>query len=75
MNKSDYLFTSESVAEGHPDKLCDRISDTILDAFLGANPAARAAVETLATTNRIIIAGEVRGADELTHKRIEELSR
>jgi S-adenosylmethionine synthetase len=75
MNKSDYLFTSESVAEGHPDKLCDRISDTILDAFLFANPAARAAVETLATTNRIIIAGEVRGADELTHKRIEELAR
>jgi S-adenosylmethionine synthetase len=75
MNKSDYLFTSESVAEGHPDKLCDRISDTILDAFLGANPAARAAVETLATTNRIIIAGEVRGADELTHKRIEQLAR
>jgi S-adenosylmethionine synthetase len=75
MTTSDYLFTSESVAEGHPDKLCDRISDTILDAFLGANPAARAAVETLATTNRIIIAGEVRGADELTHERIEQLAR
>jgi S-adenosylmethionine synthetase len=75
MNTSDYLFTSESVAEGHPDKICDRISDTILDAFLGANPAARVAVETLATTNRIIIAGEVRGADGITHEDIEQLAR
>jgi S-adenosylmethionine synthetase len=75
MNTSDYLFTSESVAEGHPDKICDRISDTILDAFLGANPAARVAVETLATTNRIIIAGEVRGADGITHADIEQLAR
>jgi S-adenosylmethionine synthetase len=75
MNTSDYLFTSESVAEGHPDKICDRISDTVLDAFLSANPAARVAVETLATTNRIIIAGEVRGADEITHERIEQLAR
>jgi S-adenosylmethionine synthetase len=75
MNRSDYLFTSESVAEGHPDKICDRISDTILDAFLTANPAARVAVETLATTNRIVIAGEVRGAEEITHARIEQLAR
>ena len=75
MNTSDFLFTSESVAEGHPDKICDRISDTILDAFLTANPAARVAVETLATTNRLIIAGEVRGADEITHERIEQLAR
>jgi S-adenosylmethionine synthetase len=75
MNTSDYLFTSESVAEGHPDKICDRISDTILDAFLSANPAARVAVETLATTNRIIIAGEVRGADGITHEDIEQLAR
>ena len=75
MNTSDYLFTSESVAEGHPDKICDRISDTILDAFLGANPAARVAVETLATTNRIIIAGEVRGVDGITHADIEQLAR
>ena len=75
MNTSDYLFTSESVAEGHPDKICDRISDTILDAFLGVNPAARVAVETLATTNRIIIAGEVRGADGITHEDIEQLAR
>jgi S-adenosylmethionine synthetase len=75
MNTSDYLFTSESVAEGHPDKICDRISDTILDAFLSANAAARVAVETLATTNRIIIAGEVRGADGITHEDIEQLAR
>jgi S-adenosylmethionine synthetase len=75
MSTSDYLFTSESVAEGHPDKICDRISDTILDAFLSANPAARVAVETLATTNRIIIAGEVRGAEGITHEDIEQLAR
>jgi S-adenosylmethionine synthetase len=75
MSTSDYLFTSESVAEGHPDKICDRISDTILDAFLTANPAARVAVETLATTNRIIIAGEVRGADGISHEDIEQLAR
>ena len=75
MKTSDYLFTSESVAEGHPDKICDRISDSILDAFLGANPGARVAAETLTTTNRIVIAGEVRGADEITHERIEQLAR
>jgi len=58
--KSNYLFTSESVAEGHPDKVCDRISDTVVDAFLAADPYARVACETLCTTNRIVIAGEVR---------------
>ncbi len=60
MAKSDYLFTSESVAEGHPDKVCDRISDTVVDAFLALDPYARVACETLCTTNRIVIAGEVR---------------
>ena len=60
MAQSDYLFTSESVSEGHPDKVCDRISDTVVDAFLGVDPYARVACETLATTNRIVIAGEVR---------------
>ncbi|MBM3567070.1 MAG: methionine adenosyltransferase [Alphaproteobacteria bacterium] len=60
MSKSDYLFTSESVAEGHPDKVCDRISDTVVDAFLALDPYARVACETLCTTNRIVIAGEVR---------------
>jgi S-adenosylmethionine synthetase len=59
--RASYLFTSESVSEGHPDKVCDRISDTIVDAYLAAQPEARVACETLATTNRVIIAGEVRG--------------
>ena len=55
-----YIFTSESVSEGHPDKLCDRVSDTVLDLFLQHEPEARVACETLATTNRVILAGEVR---------------
>ncbi|MFX6751372.1 S-adenosylmethionine synthetase N-terminal domain-containing protein, partial [Acinetobacter baumannii] len=55
------MFTSESVSEGHPDKVCDRISDAVVDAFLGADPYARVACETLVTTQRIVIAGEVRG--------------
>ena len=57
----DYVFTSESVAEGHPDKVCDRISDAILDAYMAADPYSRVAVETLCTTNLIVLAGEVRG--------------
>ncbi len=61
MAKSDYLFTSESVSEGHPDKVCDRISDAIVDAFLTADPLARVAAETLTTTNLVVIAGETRG--------------
>jgi S-adenosylmethionine synthetase len=56
----DFIFTSESVAEGHPDKVCDRISDGVVDAFLAADPIARVACETLVTTNRIIVAGECR---------------
>ena len=63
MARSSYLFTSESVSEGHPDKVADRISDTVVDAFLGADPVARVACETLVTTNRIVLAGEVRGPD------------
>jgi len=59
--KSNYLFTSESVSEGHPDKVCDRVSDAVVDAFLAADPYARVACETLCTTNRIVLAGEVRG--------------
>ncbi len=59
--RASYLFTSESVSEGHPDKVADRISDTVVDAFLAADPYARVACETLVTTNRIILAGEVRG--------------
>ena len=61
MSLSNYLFTSESVSEGHPDKVCDRISDAVVDAFLTADPEARVACETLTTTNRIVLAGEVRG--------------
>ena len=59
--RQSYIFTSESVSEGHPDKVADRISDEVVDAFLAADPAARVACETLVTTNRIILAGEVRG--------------
>ena len=62
-DKGEYLFTSESVSEGHPDKVADRISDTVLDAFLAADPYARVACETLVTTNRIVLAGEMRGPD------------
>ncbi|HYY85210.1 MAG TPA: methionine adenosyltransferase [Beijerinckiaceae bacterium] len=74
MPRSDYLFTSESVAEGHPDKVCDRISDAVVDAYLGAMPEARVACETLATTNRIVIAGEVRGPAAI-RDRVEDLAR
>ena len=63
MHRQNYLFTSESVSEGHPDKVADRISDTVVDAFLGADPYARVACETMVTTNRIILAGEVRGPE------------
>ena len=61
MARSSYIFTSESVSEGHPDKVADRVSDTVVDAFLAADPYARVACETMVTTQRIIIAGEVRG--------------
>ncbi|WGI21547.1 methionine adenosyltransferase [Amylibacter sp. IMCC11727] len=59
MSRQNYLFTSESVSEGHPDKICDRISDAILDAFLTEEEMARVACETFATTNRVVIGGEV----------------
>ena len=61
MARSSYIFTSESVSEGHPDKVADRVSDTVVDAFLSADPFSRVACETMVTTQRIIIAGEVRG--------------
>lgn len=64
MARNDYIFTSESVSEGHPDKVCDRISDSILDAFLAAEPEARVACETFATTNRVVIGGEVGLSDQ-----------
>ncbi|MDZ7905379.1 MAG: S-adenosylmethionine synthetase N-terminal domain-containing protein [Cypionkella sp.] len=59
MSRQDYIFTSESVSEGHPDKVCDRVSDAVLDAFLTAEPNARVACETFATTNRVVVGGEV----------------
>ena len=65
-DKGEFLFTSESVSEGHPDKVADRISDTVLDTFLAADPYARVACETLVTTNRIVLAGETRGPDTIT---------
>ncbi len=65
MARPSYIFTSESVSEGHPDKVADRISDTIVDAFLEADPYARVAAETLVTTQRIVVAGEVRGPGEV----------
>ena len=72
---SDYVFTSESVSEGHPDKVSDRVSDAIVDAFLGADPLSRVAVETLTTTNKIVLAGEVRGPDSITKDLMEQLAR
>jgi S-adenosylmethionine synthetase len=75
VRRSNYVFTSESVSEGHPDKVCDRISDTVVDAYLTAMPEARLGVETLATTNRVVIAGEVRGPASITHDRVIELAR
>ncbi|MBM3535449.1 MAG: methionine adenosyltransferase [Alphaproteobacteria bacterium] len=68
MAQADYVFTSESVSEGHPDKVCDRISDSVVDAFLAVDPYARVACETLVTTNRIVLAGEVRGPRALVDK-------
>lgn len=71
----DFIFTSESVAEGHPDKVCDRISDTIVDAFLARDPYARTAVETVATTDYIGIIGETRSANPLSHDEVKALAR
>ena len=79
MQRSNFIFTSESVSEGHPDKLCDRISDAVLDAFLAEEPEARVAVETFATTNRVVIGGEVGLTDQakLSHHmdKIEQIAR
>ena len=75
MSKENYLFTSESVSEGHPDKVSDRVSDAIVDTFLAADPVSRVAVETLCTTNRVVLAGEVRGPESVTHEKMEEVAR
>jgi len=71
----NYLFTSESVSEGHPDKVCDRISDAIVDAYLSADPYSRVACETLATTNQVVLAGEVRGPASVTKDLLESVTR
>ena len=82
MQRSSYLFTSESVSEGHPDKVCDRISDEVVDAFFRLGPKhgwapkdLRVACETLATTNRVVIAGETRGPKEITPEIIVDTAR
>jgi S-adenosylmethionine synthetase len=79
MSRKNYTFTSESVSEGHPDKVCDRISDAVLDAFLAEEPEARVAAETFATTNRVVIGGEVGLSDKAKlHEymgRIEDIAR
>ncbi len=72
MKNINYLFTSESVSEGHPDKVCDRISDMVVDSYLSKDPVSRVACETLTTTNKVVLAGETRGPkinkDELIFK-------
>ena len=74
MAQKTWLFTSESVSEGHPDKVCDRVSDAVLDAFLRADPESRVACETLATTDHVTIAGEVRGPTSVL-KEVEDIAR
>ena len=71
--KKDYLFTSESVSEGHPDKVCDRISDMVVDTYLEAEPQSRVACETLTTTNKVILAGETRGPEIKKEKLISKV--
>jgi len=73
--KGPYLFTSESVSEGHPDKVSDRISDSVLDTYLAADPLSRVACETLCTTNRIVLGGEVRGPSSITSEVLENVIR
>ena len=75
MKNPDYLFTGESVSEGHPDKVGDRISDAVVDAYLTGNPESRCGVETLCTTHHVVLAGEVRGPDTITHADLEEIAR
>ncbi|MEO8714512.1 MAG: methionine adenosyltransferase [Acetobacteraceae bacterium] len=71
----EYLFTSESVSEGHPDKVADRLSDTVLDAYLAADPYSRVACETMVTTNQVVLAGETRGPESVTRDHLEHLAR
>ena len=71
MNSKNYLFTSESVSEGHPDKVCDRISDMVVDSYISKDPFSRVACETLTTTNKVVLAGETRGP-EIKKDKLEE---
>ena len=66
MTTNNYLFTSESVSEGHPDKVSDRISDMVVDTYLALDPFSRVSEETLTTTNKVVLAGEIRGPDMIT---------
>tara|TARA_R110000868_G_scaffold144412_1_gene363604 strand:+ start:50450 stop:51616 length:1167 start_codon:yes stop_codon:yes gene_type:complete len=75
LSRQSFIFTSESVSEGHPDKVCDRISDTVVDLMLSKDPEARVACETLTTTNQIILAGEVRCAVDVSSEEIEAAAR
>ena len=75
MPKGNYLFTSESVSEGHPDKVCDRISDAVVDAYMTLDPQSRVGAETLCTTNRVVMAGEVRGPESITKEDLEHIAR
>jgi S-adenosylmethionine synthetase len=75
LSKSDYLFTSESVSEGHPDKVCDRISDELVDSFLSVDPFSRVAIETLTTSNRVVMAGEVRGPQSVNSDKMISIAR
>ncbi len=75
VKKEHYLFTSESVSEGHPDKVCDQISDSILDYYLAEDKYARVAIETLATTNRVIIAGETRSSLKVSKEKMAEIAK
>jgi S-adenosylmethionine synthetase len=72
---TDYIFTSESVSEGHPDKVCDRISDTVVDLYFNVDPYSRVACETLVTTDTVIIAGETRGPSSITKEVVEQATR
>ena len=73
MIEKNYLFTSESVSEGHPDKVCDRISDMVVDSYLSKDPFSRVACETLTTTNKVILAGEIRGPNINKNEIIEKV--
>jgi S-adenosylmethionine synthetase len=75
LKNTDYLFTSESVSEGHPDKVSDRISDAVVDAYLTGDAESRCGVETLCTTNHVVVAGEVRGPASITSADLEEIAR